>query len=570
MLRSLALTVALVVAPAAAQTRTEAVGWWTDPSGSGGADGAPQTALQRMNALLRRQLNNENEQDLRVYSYDTEAPSVAPTPVPSPLPTPAPSSAGNSTCPEGTFEYNLALFDYGGNGWQGGEYILSQFLGKPELEITEEVAQGTMEEGSEQIESFCLENGNYNLYFGGGAEPGEMGVQWLPDDVQKQTNCRGPCDDPAMMVDGLVLDVTISPTTFTPAPTSISAAADTWHKFSVEVEGVPDELFPPDETTNLIVQAATNDVLAIVSDNEQVMDTVVTLINRRKLQASDDRHQVDLTINMGKPYKTCAQVGFTSADDCLNGEGFLPPSLVENMDEAIESGLYAERLKFWGEYYGRAFPDGISVVGVLPEPEPEWIYAPTPAPTITSSPTGTMAPTAAQTVVSMEPTPGDSPTPIPSGTPNPTSVEPEPTTSPAPAAKPTVSPQPTTSPKPTHSPQPTISAQPTPDGPAKRKKKKKSDDGLSTGEIVGLVVGLVLACLICLLCGLYFKQRERSASIRKDSWDISTMFTDEQNLPDDPNEAPAGTDVADDVVAAGETEAQQPQALQKITQAAEL
>ncbi|KAK7248851.1 hypothetical protein SO694_00042118 [Aureococcus anophagefferens] len=66
-----------------------------------------------------------------------------------------------------------------------------------------------------------------------------------------------------------------------------------------------------------------------------------------------------------------------------------------------------------------------------------------------------------------------------------------------------------------------------------------------------VVVLLIIAALV------YFKSRESEATARKDSWDMSQDFTDEQNLPasDQISEQPGGD---------------QPQALQKITQAAEL
>lgn len=621
----------------------EPIGWWSEPTDVEAVvktgPGVAKTALQRMNELLRRQLSDaDGIKNTRVYSYDTDPPTSMPTPVPSPIPSPLPSplptpapSSENRTCPIGTYAYELALFDYGGDGWGEGKYELYQFIGDQD-QLRELVDEGTLTEGSEQIDSFCLENGNYVVVFGGKQPPEaqeQMGIQWLPDDVQKTTDCRGPCEDPAIMIDGLVFDYTLPPTTFTAAPTSISAAADTWHFMSVQVDGIPPELLPDDDITKLIIQSATNDVIYIVSANDQVIKTDVTLVDearrrlldeaRRRLQQSDAVHQFDLGFNMGTPYDTCAQVGFTNADDCLEGEGFNPPSLKANLDEAIASGEYKTQLLYWAEYYGRPFPNDFTVTPVLEEPPPEWIYAPTPSPTTTASPTITPEPT-----VSPEPTPigTDEPTvtPAPTMTPAPSAepslatpgpsagddssdaptMTPAPTTTPAPtitfeptAIEPTVSDAPTGSMAPTNTPEPSVSPaptntpfphrapttaqpagppgppvpQPTPQPTSGKKKKKKSSDAMSTGEIVGLVVGLILACLICLLCGLYFKQRERSNSIRKESWDMSTMFNDEGNLPPEGEE---GGDVtaADDVD--GMAPAEEPQALQKITQAAEL
>ena len=73
------------------------------------------------------------------------------------------------------------------------------------------------------------------------------------------------------------------------------------------------------------------------------------------------------------------------------------------------------------------------------------------------------------------------------------------------------------------------------------------------------------------------RQKERKLTERKDSWDISTMFTDEANLPDaeemidvEPERGGAGAALADGDGALVPLDEDQPQALQKITQAAEL
>ena len=108
-----------------------------------------------------------------------------------------------------------------------------------------------------------------------------------------------------------------------------------------------------------------------------------------------------------------------------------------------------------------------------------------------------------------------------------------------------------------------------------RGSKKKKSQKLSTGEIVAIVVCAILAFLICLLCCLYYKQRERKNTERKDSWDISTMFSGEEHLPDDANTAAPGAPATDEASQeasqqASADPASEPQELQKITQSGEL
>ena len=79
---------------------------------------------------------------------------------------------------------------------------------------------------------------------------------------------------------------------------------------------------------------------------------------------------------------------------------------------------------------------------------------------------------------------------------------------------------------------------------------------------MAIVVCAILAFLICLLCCLYYKQRERKNTERKDSWDISTMFTNTSASWAD--EAPA------DASPQQSQEPATPQELNKITEAAEL
>ena len=99
----------------------------------------------------------------------------------------------------------------------------------------------------------------------------------------------------------------------------------------------------------------------------------------------------------------------------------------------------------------------------------------------------------------------------------------------------------------------------------------------SAGFIVLYIVAGVVFCGLIAMLVAWQRQKERKLTERKDSWDISTMFTDEANLPDaeemidvEPERGGAGAALADGDGALVPLDEDQPQTLQKITQAAEL
>ena len=101
-------------------------------------------------------------------------------------------------------------------------------------------------------------------------------------------------------------------------------------------------------------------MIPIVESPDQVVRAELLPVDaRRRLQADPTSHRVLSTILMGDPYKTCGEVGFTSAQACLDGVGHVPPSLVESMDEAIADGSFKERLLYWANFYNAAWPDDI-------------------------------------------------------------------------------------------------------------------------------------------------------------------------------------------------------------------
>ena len=73
--------------------------------------------------------------------------------------------------------------------------------------------------------------------------------------------------------------------------------------------------------------------------------------------------RVVATIYMGKPYKTCGQAGFRTAQDCLDGVDLdydAPPSLVASVNEAINNGKLKERLLYWADHFEADWADDLA------------------------------------------------------------------------------------------------------------------------------------------------------------------------------------------------------------------
>ena len=77
----------------------------------------------------------------------------------------------------------------------------------------------------------------------------------------------------------------------------------------IVVDGIP--VGTAEDTTKLIVQNAMNDVIPIVMAPEQIT------VELRPVPEKSQR--VVATIYMGKPYRTCGQAGFRTAQDCVDG-----------------------------------------------------------------------------------------------------------------------------------------------------------------------------------------------------------------------------------------------------------
>lgn len=610
-------------------------------AGSGPAvertDVASGAELRRMGHLMRRQL--QPRWFVLSYSFyaPTQAPTVAtpttateapvaattptleptalPTPFPSPLPTPlptavpteletaAPTSYPTPSC-GGADEniYRFELQDSGGDGWEGATYTITDSTGAV-------VASGTLDEGDSQVEVLCLADGQYTITFGGGADDGETSVAFLPVETQFTDDCLGPCEFDVILSGGVSFEGTAVPTaaptdspstpapsTATPLPTTLPPTvaptlspvevtfAPTTSDASqpillisqITVSGIDDDDFADDGI--LVVQFALNDVISWLTDPNDVVDATVE-ITRRRLQAGNFTATIEYSVFV----ESAGSIGFTSSDDALE-------DMETQVSDASADGTLAERINYWANYFGSDFnpvPDDDQ------DPDGEWVFAPTAAPTpLTPFPT-TATPTTASPTGSPKPTTGPTTSPVAVVTPTlaPSTTAPvlAPTTAPvAPTAAPVLAPTP---PPVVDTPLPTVLPTPTPVAPRPDGGKKSSNNNTALIAIIIVVCVVVIVCLAG--CGyLYMKNRERKLTERKDSWDISTMFTDEANLPDaeemievEPEGgaiAEGGADEADvtdtalvEVPDAGQGgdagfDEYQPQVLQKITHAEEL
>ncbi len=123
----------------------------------------------------------------------------------------------------------------------------------------------------------------------------------------------------------------------------------------IVVDGIP--VGTAEDTTKLIVQNAMNDVIPIVMAPEQIT------VELRPVPEKPDSQRVVATIYMGKPYKTCGQAGFRTAQDCLDGVDLdydAPPSLVASVNEAINNGKLKERLLYWADHFEADWADDLA------------------------------------------------------------------------------------------------------------------------------------------------------------------------------------------------------------------
>ena len=79
----------------------------------------------------------------------------------------------------------------------------------------------------------------------------------------------------------------------------------------IVVDGIP--VGTAEDKTKLIVQNAMNDVIPIVDSPDQIAVELLPVPEQPNSQ------RVVATIYMGKPYRTCGQAGFRTAQDCVDG-----------------------------------------------------------------------------------------------------------------------------------------------------------------------------------------------------------------------------------------------------------
>jgi hypothetical protein len=371
----------------------------------------------------------------------------------------------------------------------------------------------------------------------------------------------------------------------------------------VYVSGLAGTEFDDEEL--LVLKRAFADVLGFVGPDD-VLDASAVLLNRRLAEKAllasgrqlEDAVTAEYILNYVININTPREAGFNTADLAVTGTE-------TRLQEASTSGELQERIKYWADFYGVDTFDNLTFPPDITAPDGTWsVYEPEVSPAPTPTAVVTTAPTPAAVVTTAAPTPvtDDPPTDGDDVTPSPTpSTDDVPTddvpTPPTDADDPDGSDDVTAAPTPvaTDATEPTTDDPDSTDDVQRASSKKKKSSGQSTAEVNGMIAGIVIAIIVFLCCIFFFcyiQRRERKLTERKDSWDISTMFTDEANLPDaeemidvepetepvaEPEDVAGATLIeggASDVVPLSEeapvpTE-DQPQALQKITQAAEL
>ena len=378
-----------------------------------------------------------------------------------------------------------------------------------------------------------------------------------------------PTPLPSMLPTSQPTDPTSSPTTaapsvspaptieVTPTPTLNEVAQVIVISTSIIVDGLTEDDLPSEDLVSQVLANALNDVVPEFEGPESVLASTIVFLDdstnatRRRLE---DTSSTLAEIFILAVVDTCSEFMHTTNDGCAQ-------TIDDTLEIAAANGTLQERILYWAAYFGVDL-----VLVVTPDTgNTTWFFQ-------TATPTS--VPTAPTFFPTMTPAPSTTPTSTPTSMP----TTPMPT-----AAFPTSSaPSPLPIPAPT-SASPTVTSAPSILPDDNGGSKKKSSNNNQAVIIIVVVVVIVAVLLCCCLAYLYHRQQERKLTDRKDSWDISTMFTDEANLPsqaeelvqvEDEHKDDVGPDVS---LAPGVEEGvlvpledDQPQELQKITQAAEL
>ena len=140
-----------------------------------------------------------------------------------------------------------------------------------------------------------------------------------------------------------------------PKPPKSSPGEEPAQPGGIVVDGIP--VGTAEDTTKLIVQNAMNDVIPVVESPDQIT------VELQNVPGQPNSQRVVATIYMGKPYKTCGQAGFRTAQDCLDGVDLdydAPPSLVASVNEAINNGKLKERLLYWADHFDADWADDLA------------------------------------------------------------------------------------------------------------------------------------------------------------------------------------------------------------------
>ncbi|KAH8047145.1 hypothetical protein JL721_12219 [Aureococcus anophagefferens] len=111
---------------------------------------------------------------------------------------------------------------------------------------------------------------------------------------------------------------------------------------------------------------AMSDVVSFLSWPQNILDLTATF-------GEDDAASIEVVIAMD----TCATFGHSSNEDCLDHG-------VVDVANAVVDGAMLERILYWADYFGLDIGDDLTVDSIVSDPEPYWVYAPTPAPTSTT------------------------------------------------------------------------------------------------------------------------------------------------------------------------------------------